>query len=149
MVKMSRPLSRSLRDAIMLVLVALAVSAVSACAPKSANFENRSEQDPLTTVRVLIDALNTRQLSVASGVLAEDVVFIDSRGETQTGKASLNNWMQARSAEPSELCDIWLSGEKIAWTERMGDRGNSRLVKNEAVVRGGKIKSLKWIENLE
>jgi len=127
---------------VVLILMAIALTACSSPLSMPDGFP----QDPLVMVRVLNETMNSQQFSVAQSIFADDITFINSDGKTYTGKTAAREWMQTRYHPPSEVSDIWLTGETIAWRVRIRENGVVRHAKSEAVMRDGKIQSLRWFE---
>lgn len=146
LVKTNQMQTRNLRQTVMPTMVALTVSALTACGTALPKIPQEFERDPLTIVRVLNEAMNAHQFDIALDFFDDEVIFTDAAGKTANGKASVRVWMQSRSHQHSDLCDVWLSGNTITWMTRAHEDGTVRHDKIEAVLRDGKIKSMRWFE---
>ena len=138
------PIQHVKHNAIMPALIALTATAIAACSAGTPDIPTGLEQDPLTIVHVLTESLNDQQYDGALNLFADDVWVTTASGETYTGKSSVQSWMMGHGKRRSDLCDVWLAGNTITWTVRTDDQGT---LKSQAVVRDGKIQSIKWVDS--
>ncbi len=131
---------RTPRVIIMLVFLMLAVCAATSAQPALAVGDE--ESDPLTVIRMFTDALCAKNLDAAMALLAEDVVFGDSLGQAQGGKAQIRGWLGQADYDCVELCDVWLSDGAVDWTVRVYKGDSLRIGIGSALVKSGKIKFL-------
>jgi hypothetical protein len=128
---------------LVIVVIVMALAVVTA---RTAEIEMPEgfEEDPLTVVRVFNDARNAKMIDPSLSLIDDDVEFVDQSGQAFSGKTPIRKWLQerARQEDQSELCDLWVSGDTVVWTERVLDDGAVHMTKSAAVVERGKIKSL-------
>ncbi len=135
-----------IRIGVTAVIVAM-ITAVSACTPKTEippGFEN----DPLTVVRVFDDDVDAGLIDAALELIDDNVEFIDQTGRAFSGKSEVRSWLQeqADQDDESELSDLWLSGDKVVWAERVSNNGEMSTAKREAIVEQGKIKLFRILQ---
>lgn len=147
--------SRNLSDASewsirigMTAVIVATMAAVSACTAKTEippGFEN----DPLTVIRVFDNDVDAGLVDAALDLIDDNVEFIDQTGQAFSGKSQVRSWLQQQTKEDdkSELCDLWLSGDKVVWTERVLIGEAVSTAKREAIVERGKIKLLKVLQD--
>ena len=121
-------------------VVTAGMAAGSSCTAK-AEIPPGFEDDPLTVVRVFNDDVNARMTDAAVDLIDDDAVFIDQTGHTFSGKTNVGGWLQERVKrnERYEFCDLWVSGDRVIWTERVFTADSLRVEKNEAIVQRGRI----------
>jgi hypothetical protein len=105
--------------------------------------------DPLTVVRVFNDTLNSKMIDAGLGLVDDNVLFIDATGQAHYGKSFVRSWMQSQvwQNDQSEISDLWISTDTVTWTARIHSGDSRQLAKSEAVIRGGKIVSLKALRS--
>lgn len=132
---------------LMIVIVVLTTTAVSACADAPGEIVDEkpatpATADPLTLLRMFCDFLRAGQIDAAVNLLADDVVLIESNGQAMIGKESVRAWLSRLDFDQVELCDIWLYGNQIAWTVRVYQADAEKIGSGRALIENGKIQWL-------
>lgn len=98
--------------------------------------------DPLTLLRMFCDFLRAGQIDAAVNLLADDVVLIETTGQSTAGKDAVRAWLSRLDFDEVELCDIWLYGNQIAWTVRVYHADAEKIGSGRALIENGKIQWL-------